>query len=86
MTELENRRSAGRYWAIVFVAFVAAFVVGVAVAYLTVWIMGGRMGEIEGAGKYVAIFVSLACAAVAYVVVLRQAFEVQTGEIAFNHG
>jgi hypothetical protein len=33
------------------------------------------MGELEGAGKYVAIIVSLACAAVAYMVVLRQAFK-----------
>lgn len=36
--------------------------------------MGARMGEIEGAGKYVFIIVSLVCAA-AYTVVLRQAFK-----------
>jgi hypothetical protein len=33
------------------------------------------MGEIEGTGKYVAIIVSLLCAGVAYVLVLRQAFK-----------
>jgi hypothetical protein len=31
------------------------------------------MGEIEGAGKYVAITVALVSAAIAYIVVLRQA-------------
>lgn len=75
MVLAEGKRSAGRYWALVFIAFAAAFVVGVEVAYLTVGIMGGRTGEIEGAGKYVAIIVALACAAVTYMVVLRQAFK-----------
>lgn len=74
MTELEHRRGAARYWLHVLGVFAAAFAVGLAVAYLSVWIMGGQMGEIEGAGKYVAIIVSLACAAGAYMVVLRQAF------------
>lgn len=66
MVRAEGKRSAGRYWAIVFVAFVAAFVVGLAVAYLSVWVMGGQVGEIEGTGKYVSIIVSLACACSAY--------------------
>ena len=64
-----------RYWALIFVAFLAAFVVGVPVAYLSVWLMGGRMGEIEGVGKYVAIIVSLVFAAAAYMIVLRQALK-----------
>jgi len=75
MTEADSRRSAGRYWVLVFVAFAAAFIVGLAVAYLSVWIMGGQMGEIEGAGKYVSIIVSLLCACAAYAVVLRQAYK-----------
>jgi hypothetical protein len=62
------------YRGLVFVGFVAAFVVGLAVAFLSVWIVGGQMGEIEGTGKYVAIIVSLLCAGVAYAV-LRQAFK-----------
>jgi hypothetical protein len=74
MAEAETKRSLGRYWALVLVAFAAAFAVGLAVAYLSVWIMGGRMGEIEGLGKYVAIGLSIACAGAAYLVVLRQAF------------
>jgi Na+-driven multidrug efflux pump len=75
MAEAENQRSTGRYWSLVFAAFAAAFIVGLAVAYLSVWAMGGQMGEIEGAGKYVSIIVSLACASIAYMVVLRQAFK-----------
>lgn len=73
MAEAENRRSIGRYWSLVFVAFAAAFIVGLAVAYLSVLVMGGYMGEIEGVGKYVSIIVSLVCACVAYMIVLRQA-------------
>lgn len=75
-----KRRSSTRYWALIFAAFLAAFVVGVPVAYLAVWIMGGRMGEIEGVGKYVAIIVSLVCAATAYIFVLRQAFKFKPGK------
>jgi hypothetical protein len=75
MVEAETKRSLGRYWTLVLVAFAAAFVVGLAVAYLSVWIMGGRMGEIQGVGKYVAIVVSLVCACAAYAIVLRQAFK-----------
>ena len=75
MTDTESKRSAGRYWALVFVAFAAAFVVGLAVAYLSVWVLGGEIGEIEGAGKYVSIIVSLVCACAAYIGVLRQAFK-----------
>lgn len=52
-----RRRTSARYWALIFVAFLAAFVVGVPVSYLSVWLLGGRMGEIEGAGKYVAIII-----------------------------
>jgi hypothetical protein len=74
MAKLAGTRSPLRYWALVLLAFVAAFVVALPVAYVAVWIMGGRMGEIEGAGKYVAIIVSLVCGAAAYSVVLRQAF------------
>ena len=75
MAEVETKRSAGRYWSLDFVAFAAAFVVGLAVAYLAVWIMGDKMGEIEGAGKYVSIIASLVCAAGAYLLVLRHAFK-----------
>jgi len=69
------RRSPGRFWALVVAAFAAAFVVGIPVAYLSVWMMGGQMGKIEGYGKYAAIIISLVCAAVAYMVVLKQAFK-----------
>jgi hypothetical protein len=75
MAELETKRSAGRYWWLVFVAFAAAFAVGLTVAYFSVLFMGGQMGEIEGVGKYGAIVVSLVCACAAYVIVLRQAFK-----------
>ena len=75
MAEVGSKRGAGRYWVLVFVAFAAAFIVGLVVAYLSVSIMGGQMGEIEGAGKYVSIIVSLICACAAYAVVLRQAFK-----------
>jgi hypothetical protein len=75
LAEADSKRCAGRYWSIVFVAFAAAFLVGVAVVYLSVRVMGGQMGEIEGVGKYFSIIVSLACACVAYMVVLRQAFK-----------
>ena len=77
MAAAESKRSSAHYWALVFVALVAAFVVGLATAYLSVWVLGGQMGEIEGMGKIVAIIVSLACAAVAYLLVLRQAFKVK---------
>ncbi|MET1156396.1 hypothetical protein [Arthrobacter sp.] len=75
MAEAVTKRSLGRYWLLVFVAFAAAFVIGLAVAYLSVWIMGGQMGEIEGVGKYVAIVVSLVCACATYVIGLRQAYK-----------
>ena len=71
----DHRRSPARYWALVIAAFAAAFVVGVSVAHLSVWIMGGQMGHIEGYGKYVAIIISLVCAATAYLLVLKQAFK-----------
>jgi len=75
MAEGETKRSLGRYWLLVFVAYATAFIVGLAVAYVSVvWVMGGQMGEIEGVGKYVAIVVSLVCACGAYLIVLRQAY------------
>ena len=80
MAKDAGKRSAARYWTLIFAAFAAAFIVGLAVAYLSVWIMGGRMGEIEGVGKYVSIIVSLVCAAAAYMVVLRQAFKFKPGK------
>lgn len=75
MADTGNTRSAALYWSLVFVAYAAAFIVGLAVAYVSVWVMGGQMGEIEGVGKYVAIIVSLVCACAAYVVGLRQAYK-----------
>jgi hypothetical protein len=40
MVKDAGKRSAARYGAFIFAAFVAAFIVGLAVAYLSVWIMG----------------------------------------------
>jgi len=77
MAEAKSQmRSRARYWSLLLVVYAAAFIVGLAVAYVSVvGVMGGRMGEIEGVGKYVATIVSLVCACATYVVSLRLVYK-----------
>jgi hypothetical protein len=76
MAEAKSKRSVVHYWSLLLVVYAAAFIVALAVAYVSVvWVMGGRMGEIEGVGKYVATIVSLVCACATYVIGLRLVYK-----------